>query len=66
MREPNEHDVIQTRWEARHFGGGMSTVFTLDGKTYAAPGVSDWARKNLTIKEARWLVANGKALETLT
>ena len=59
----NEMEKIETSWSAGH-GPGMSTVFWLDGKFYAAPGVSDYARKSLTYKDARYLVTNGKAIET--
>jgi hypothetical protein len=58
-----DSDIIATGWAAGGFGiPGMATIFRLDGKAYAAPGVSDYARKSLTVKEARHLVNAGKAV----
>jgi hypothetical protein len=55
--------IIDTGFAAGGFGiPGMATIFYLDGQAYAAPGVSDYARKSLTVKEARYLVVNGKAV----
>lgn len=57
-----EDAIIATGWSAGFGYGGMATVFRLGGLFYAAPGVSDYARKSLTVKEAKYLVANGKAV----
>jgi hypothetical protein len=56
-------EVIPTGWRSG-FSAGMSTTFELDGSFYAAPGVSDYARRSLTVKEARFLVTSGKAIRT--
>ena len=55
---------IETGWGPVFGFGGMATTFMLDGVFYAAPGVSDYARKSLTVKEARYLVTEGKAIRT--
>jgi len=59
-----DSDIIATGWSAGFGYAGMAAIFQLDGKFYAAPGVSDYARKSLTVKEARYLVVNGKAIQT--
>jgi hypothetical protein len=65
MTKIKEHDVIQTSWGVSSGFPGMATLFRLDdGNLYAAPMVSDYARKSLTWKEARYLVSSGKAIRT--
>lgn len=59
-----DSEIIPTGWSAGFGYAGMAAVFQLDGVFYAAPGVSDYARKSLTVKEAKWLVVNGKAVKT--
>jgi len=59
-----DSEIIPTAWRPGFGYGGMAAVFELDGAHYAAPGVSDYARKSLTVKEARHLVNVGKAIRT--
>ena len=61
MTAQKDDDVIETGFAAGGFGI-PATIFRLDGNAYASPGVSDYARKSLTVKEARYLVVNGKAV----
>lgn len=56
-------EVIATGFGSGFGLAGMATIFSMHGKFHAAPGISDYARKSLTVKEAKWLLANGKTVE---